>query len=148
MRSADKLQLAITRINQLCREIYDTLGSGHNESIYQEALAIALRQESISYAKELTVELTYKDQNIGYGAADFVVYIDDISIVLELKTAEKCGQGQKQQLRCHKEALKANHGMLVNFWKPGTKPATSDNDLTVVELDHPLRPKKILRPLK
>jgi GxxExxY protein len=142
MHQTDKLHVAVTKIKKLCQEIYDALGSGHSESVYQEALAISFRQEEISYAKELTVELHYKKQNIGYGAADFVVYIDDLAIVLELKTAEKCNKGQKQQLRCYKDALKADHGMLINFWKPGTAQATDDGDLSVIELDHQLRPKK------
>ena len=63
------------------QEVHSTLGRGMHERIYQEALAVEMKQRGMDYEREKHLHLTYKgvDLDMTY-IADF--YYKDIIIVL------------------------------------------------------------------
>jgi len=129
---AEDVASFMRKIDAVCGKIYKQMGQGHDEKVYQKALAIELRSLDIKYEKEATIELFYKNEWVGEGKADFVIVAPDgNSIVLELKAVDGCSHGYKQQLNCYMDALRAQFGMLINFWQPGNggTPDTEKNRL-------------------
>ena len=96
---------------EISKEIYDTLGSGHTESIYQHAFETELRIRCIDYESQKVVPITYKCFNIGYGFADIVVG----DAVIELKAISKLRPQDKTQVINYMEMLNIKKGYLVNF---------------------------------
>lgn len=109
------------RIEQLAREIYDTLGTGHIESTYQGAMEIALRIEGEPYEAQKVVPVLFRGMQAGHGIADVVL----ADIVIELKAAKGAiGAGDLAQVKCYMASLGIKRGMVVNFGQPSTKDAT------------------------
>ena len=102
-------------LKEISKEIYDALGSGHTESIYQHAFETELRIRGIVYESQTVVPITYKGFNVGYGFADIVV--DDA--VIELKAISKLRPQDKTQVMNYMEMLDIQLGYLVNFGSSG-----------------------------
>ena len=66
-------------------DIYNALGSGHKEKLYQNALAKEFDNLKIEYSTESTLKVEYKGKKIGNYRPDFVV---EEKIILELKAVE------------------------------------------------------------
>ena len=60
-------------------EVYNTLGSGFLESLYLAALERELRKRGHRVARELSVRVTYKSEELGSQRLDMVV--DDVLVV-------------------------------------------------------------------
>jgi GxxExxY protein len=54
-------------------EVYNELGSGFLESVYVEALSIALREAGLSVARELELTVQFRGRLVGKFRADLVV---------------------------------------------------------------------------
>ena len=64
-------------------QVYNTLGSGFLESVYQEALAIEFTKRGIPFVKEKELKIYYDGHELKQTyRADFVCYD---SIIVELK---------------------------------------------------------------
>jgi len=65
-------------------EVHSFLGNGFQEVIYQRALAYEMEQKGLSFAREISQDIYYKDLDspIGNRRADFVV---ESKILVELK---------------------------------------------------------------
>jgi len=53
--------------------VYNTLGSGHKEQVYQKALAKELEEINIPYKREVPLTVQYKGERVGNYRPDFVV---------------------------------------------------------------------------
>ena len=58
--------------------VYNELGPGYKESIYQEALTIEFGHNTINFVKEKRITITYRNKKAGIYTPDFIV--DDIDI--------------------------------------------------------------------
>ena len=99
-------------------EVFDELGSGHSEKVYQKALAVALRAKNITYQEQVYYALRFKDEIVGKGFLDFEI---DGKIIVELK---KDGYFSKTHLEQVLDYLKKSNlklGILVNFTQQGIK---------------------------
>ena len=75
----------IEQVRKSAYDVYKELGAGYNESIYEEALAIELRERKIPYEVERNTEIFYKGQKVGIHRLDFIL---DDKLVVELKAEE------------------------------------------------------------
>lgn len=94
--------------------VYNELGSGFLEKVYQEALAIELSERKIPYEREKAIKVYYHGQLLKCPyIADFVI---DNKIILELKALSDMDIGLvKSQILNY---LKATHlllGIILNF---------------------------------
>ena len=123
-------------IREIAEDVYESLGSGHNEKVYDEAMQVGLRLKHIEYESQRVLEVKYRGHYVGEGYADLVVRNtgNQPSLVLELKTVEKVGPKEEQQLRNYMKALGLDQGLLINFQAPGKK----DTELQI----RPVSPKK------
>jgi GxxExxY protein len=95
--------------------VYNVLGSGFLEAVYQEALEIELEKRHIPYEKEKELEIYYDDIKLGKKyVADFVCYD---KIILELKAVKELDDSHRSQLYNYLKATGFKLGFLINFGK-------------------------------
>ena len=71
-------------------EVYNELGFGFLESVYREAMRIALAEAGFRVEAEVPVPVSFRGTLVGVFRADIVV---DGKIIVELKTAETISPG-------------------------------------------------------
>ena len=100
---------------EVANEVYAELRGGHDESVYQQAMAYEFRLRNISYRVEDTAEVLYKDkQRVGTRRLDFVVVAEN-DTVIELKAKDKIAPKDRAQLRAYLRTMGQQSGLLINF---------------------------------
>jgi len=99
-------------------KIYNTLGSGLKEKFYSDAFEELLKQESITYQRELYSPIKIREKIIARNFFDFLI---DDKVLVELKSGsdkykEVCSQTYNY-LRI--KGLKL--GLVIRFTKDGVK---------------------------
>lgn len=92
--------------------VYNDLGYGFLESVYQKALAVEFRETGIEFDDEVEISVFYNDQRIGEFYADFVV---EDSVVLEIKAVSVLDESHEAQLLNYLNATDYEVGLLLNF---------------------------------
>jgi len=101
-------------IKEICYTVGDELGKGYNECIYQEGIALLLRQKSINYSKEVNLSVSFKNIIIGNVRADIV--IPDEELVIECKAIDgNLKLSHVPQLIKYLKITNYSNGILVNF---------------------------------
>jgi len=72
----------INIIKESACDIYKELGGGYNEVVYEESMALELRERGINYDVEKNTEIFYKGVKVGIHRLDFIV---ERKLVVELK---------------------------------------------------------------
>ena len=94
-------------------KVYEILGHGFVESVYQEALEIEFRRRNIPYKREVEIEVYYDGVLLEKKfRADFVCYD---SIIVELKAVSELDEGNLLQLCNYLKATHLRLGLLINF---------------------------------
>lgn len=93
-------------------EVHKILGNGFQEIIYQRALAIEMRSQSIEFSREHEMEIFYKEENIGTRRVDFFV---EGKIMVELKAIIQLEDVHLAQAINYLEAYNMQIGLLINF---------------------------------
>ena len=93
-------------------KVYNTLGFGHKESVYQEALASEFKNAGISFEKEKTISIIYGNKKIGLYKPDFVV---DGKIIIEIKAVPMVPKSFETQLTYYLKSTDFKLGFLINF---------------------------------
>ena len=97
-------------------EVYNTLGRGMAEAIYQEALAVEMKKRGMEVEREKQLRLHYKDvllEKIYY--ADFYYK----GIIIELKSVDEIVSDHRAQLFNYMSITKRHRGILFNFGEKG-----------------------------
>lgn len=92
--------------------VYNELGFGHKEQVYQKALEKELREMKIPYKKEINLEVTYKQEKVGSYRPDFVI---DEKVIIEIKAVEFMPVSFEKQLLHYLKSTNYKLGLLVNF---------------------------------
>ena len=106
-------------IESIAKKVYDELGGGYLESVYQQAMAIEFRELGIAYEVEHTREVFYRGQRVGEHKLDFLVLGD---LVVELKSVDKVQKAHRAQLRAYLRNMGKQSGLLINFPNEGDEP--------------------------
>ncbi len=96
--------------------VYNSLGHGFLEKVYENALAIELKKLDLSVVQQESVKVYYEGSQVGDYFADIVV---NGLVILELKSAEALRNEHFAQLTNYLKATDKEVGMLLNF---GRKP--------------------------
>ena len=111
-------------------EVYNTLGRGLSELIYQEALAMEMKEREMTFEREKQLKLYYKGLLMKKTFfADFM-YKD---IIIELKSADSICSDHRAQLFNYMRITKKNRGVLLNF---GEKKLRAERYLYLPEEDN------------
>lgn len=112
MKSKEEIDKLTHKIIGCAMTVHNTLGNGFQEVIYQRALAIEFSHQGISFAREMDMELFYREESIGTRRVDFFVEGD---VMVELKAFEALNGIHKAQAINYCEAYNIADGLLLNF---------------------------------
>lgn len=123
----------IDQIQKIAEEIFNELGSGFDESVYQKAFEVALRLKKVRYENQKIVPIFYKEHNIGEGKPDLVIDDSGKKIIVELKaTSGAPSPKEETQVRKYMKMLGLDMGVIVNFPQPGKDGVPDKPDVVVV----------------
>ena len=94
--------------------VYNTLGYGFLEKVYENALFIELTEMGFSVEKQEPITVYYEDEEVGEYFADLIV---EESVIIELKAAESLREEHEFQLINYLKATEIEVGLLLNFGK-------------------------------
>lgn len=122
------------KIKKIAKEIFNELGSCHQECVYQKAFEVALRLEKIAYESQRIVPIFYKRYNVGQGIPDIIINDPKGKIIIELKSVgAKLSKKEETQLRKYMEVLKIKKGVLINFPQPSTKETPKEPEVIILD---------------
>ena len=93
------------------KNVWDELGSGYSEAVYQNSLEYELQMYGIKYDRR-PVNIIYKERSVGYMIPDIVI---DNECIIELKSVKKLNEDHIKQLKIYMKMLGIPKGYLVNF---------------------------------
>jgi len=107
-------------------KVYNTLGYGFNEKVYENALAIELRKAGLKVVKQQEIVVYYDGENVGDYRTDIVV--NDV-VIVELKAVRELAEEHEAQLLNYLKATTIAVGLLLHFGvKAEHKRKVYDND--------------------
>lgn len=95
-------------------KVYNTLGFGFLEKVYENAMFIELRTFGLIVEKQRRVKVFYENQEVGDYFADLIV---DEKVIVELKASEALCEDHEYQLINYLKATEIEVGILLNFGK-------------------------------
>ena len=96
-----------------CFEVYNNLGSGFLENVYQEALEIELRNQGIKFESQKEIDVFYKEYKLERKYRSDLICYD--KIILELKAVSKICDEHRAQILNYLNATQYKLGILINF---------------------------------
>lgn len=93
-------------------EVHRVLGPGFLESIYEEALCIALTDCHLRFARQLSVPVRFRGHDVGEHRLDLLV---EDAVVVELKAVTELKDIHYATLRSYLKATGKELGLLLNF---------------------------------
>ncbi len=108
-------------------KVYNALGYGFAERVYENALAIELRKSGLKVEKQRNITVYYEGETVGEYVADVVV---NDAVMLELKAVRTLTEEHEAQLLNYLKATPVEVGLLLNFGvKPEHHRKIFDNEL-------------------
>ncbi len=93
-------------------KVYNTMGYGFLESVYEKCLLIELRKAGLKSEYQKPIIVNYEGEVVGNFIAD--IFVED-SIILELKSVKNIAKAYEVQLVNYLVATETNVGLLINF---------------------------------
>jgi len=98
-------------------EVYNELGSGFLESVYQEAMELELTDRHVPFTSQMPLRIRFKDRTLQKAfCADLICYQ---SVLVELKAIERITKREEAQVINYLRATALRVGVIVNFGDPG-----------------------------
>lgn len=94
--------------------VYNTLGYGFLEKVYENSMLLELRSIGLSVEKQVPIKVYFKEQQVGDYYADLIV---EDKVIVELKAAESLCEEHEFQLINYLKATNIEVGLLLNFGK-------------------------------
>ena len=113
-----KLEELTHKIIGAAYKVFNQLGFGFLESVYQKAIVIELGKSDLNVEAEKPLKVYYCDKIVG----DFYVdlYINK-AVVVELKSVQSLNKEHEVQLVNYLNALEKEIGLLINFGPSGVE---------------------------
>jgi GxxExxY protein len=92
--------------------VYNELGPGFLESVYENALVIAARDLGLEVQEQVPISVYFRGHNVGDFRADLLV---DGVVLVELKTVRTLDSAHLAQIMHYLKATNIELGMLLNF---------------------------------
>ena len=105
--------------------VYNELGHGFLESVYEKAFVLALASKNVDARRQIEIPVWFRGQKVGDFTADMLV---QECVLLELKAGRALDASHEAQLLNYLRATDIEVGMLFNFGlKPQFKRLAFDN---------------------
>lgn len=93
-------------------EVYNELGFGFLESVYEEAMLIALLAKGLTVEQQVSIPVWFRGKKIGNFEADLIV---NNVVIVELKAAKGIDEAHIAQLLNYLRATEIEVGLVLNF---------------------------------
>ena len=103
------------KILEAAFEVSKEIGSGFLESVYKNAMVIALRAKGLKVEIEKPISVMFRGQSVGQFYADLFV---DGKIIVELKAVSALAPEHSAQIINYLKATGIEVGLLINFGRP------------------------------
>lgn len=122
-------------------EVYNEIGFGFLESIYQKSLAITLMERGLQVELEAAINVHFRGQEVGHFFADLLV---ENKVIVELKSVRQLASKHEVQLVNYLAATNITTGLLINFGPQGVevKPKSKTCQILALNPVHPVNPVK------
>ena len=115
-----------SRIISCFYKVYNKLGFGFLEKVYENALLIELTKNELKIGRQKPINVYYDNKLVGEYFADLIV---EDKVIIELKAAETLIEEHELQLINYLKATNIEVGLLLNFGrKPEIKRKIFTND--------------------
>ena len=115
MQNTDYKYSKITDLIIKCfYKVYNELGYGFLEKVYQNALFLELRNAGLFCESQKQIKVFYQETKVGEYYADIIV---NECVIIELKAAERLVEEHEFQLINYLKATEIEIGLLLNFGK-------------------------------
>ena len=94
--------------------VYNKLGYGFLEKVYENAMLIELRKMQLFCKSQMQIKVFYDENEVGFYIADIIV---NECVIIEIKAAEALCEEHEAQLTNYLKATEIEVGMLLNFGK-------------------------------
>lgn len=100
------------RIIGCAYRVYNSMGFGFFEAVYERCMLIELRKEDLEAVSQSSIEVRYEGEIVGEYVADIIV---EDKIIVELKSVRKLVLAHEIQLVNYLVATDKPVGLLLNF---------------------------------
>jgi GxxExxY protein len=141
----------IKEILDSAKAVFQDLGEGWPEAVYQKAMEVELRERGIKYEEQIVLPVYYKDKYIvGESKPDLIILVElesgkRVHILIELKTDTGIKEDNRIQVQKYIKALNRSLrsendivypvGFIINFAKRSNKKLDGEkmqvNDSTI-----------------
>ncbi len=94
-------------------EVYNHLGPGLLESVYEKAMMYELQLRGLRVTSQMPVEIKYKNTTLGSDLR-LDILVED-KVIIELKSVETLMPVHFKQIRTYMKLLDVSVGVLINF---------------------------------
>jgi len=102
------------KIIQAFYTVYNTLGYGFLEKVYENAMMIELKEIGLQAENQWPIKVIYNKKEIGSYFADIMV---EENVIVELKVASVLREDDTSQLLNYLKGTEMEVGLLLNFGK-------------------------------
>ena len=95
-------------------EVYNTLGFGFLEKVYENAMMAVLAEKRLQAKSQQPIKVYFKGSLVDDYHADIIV---EDTIIVELKAVERLAEEHEHQLINYLKATNIEVGLLLNFGK-------------------------------
>ena len=96
--------------------VYNELGAGFLESVYESALAVEMELRKIRFLRQIELQVIYRGRCVGEFRPDFLV---GDRVIVEIKSVSTLTNAHEAQLVNYLKATGARVGLLLSF---GSRP--------------------------
>ena len=96
-------------------EVVNELGSGFLESVYENAMMVALSDAGISAETQKPIQISFRGKSVGDYYADLIV---EKKVIVELKAVNALAAEHEAQVINYLIASGIEVGLLINFGNP------------------------------
>ena len=107
--------------------VYDELGYGFLEKVYERALAVEFGFLGLRFERQVPIGVVYRGVGVGEYFADFIV---GGKVIVEIKSIRELGGAEEKQLLNYLRATDKEVGLLLNF---GQKPEIKRRVYDIIE---------------
>jgi len=100
------------KIIKIFYRVYNKLGYGFLEKVYENAMAIEFRKEAIPIVPQSAINVLYEGEVVGQYFADILV---DNKVIVEIKAVRSLLLEHEAQLLNYLKATNIEVGLLLNF---------------------------------
>ncbi len=102
----------------LAYTVFNELGHGHLEKVYQKAYAKELKEANITFKEQAPYQVIYKGEVIGNNYLDFLI---ETKIIIELKRSDFYSKKYIDQVSNYIKVSGLKLAILINFTSTGVR---------------------------